>query len=263
MILRKTFWWFHARIRDICFVFSLATRSFSGTSKLLHFRFTRLVFGLRSSPAILGFVISHHIFWGSIALNTQRYIVDKVEQSLYVDNLVSGGSIVQEAFEAYKSSKWILQWGGFNLWEWNINSNTLREWSRRQSLAIVRNVVPSCDLMICIITTVLLLFLHGAASSWPLTSVILTSRLNPWCWCEAPAKVDLWMISIFELSFPIVIRSTMSRRESTSYTFWLCQLSLQSSRYRPLYFSCKILTIAKNLGLTSEQGWWSYYQYYY
>ena len=30
-------------------------------SEVTHFRFTRLVFGLRPSPAILGSVISHHL----------------------------------------------------------------------------------------------------------------------------------------------------------------------------------------------------------
>lgn len=49
-----------------------------------------------------------------------------MEQSLYVDDLVSGGATEQEAFEVYKSSKWILQRGGFNLRKWNTNSTALR-----------------------------------------------------------------------------------------------------------------------------------------
>jgi len=50
-----------------------------------------------------------------------------VEQSLYANDLVYGGATVQEAFEVYKSSKWILQQGGFDLRKWNTNSTTLRD----------------------------------------------------------------------------------------------------------------------------------------
>jgi len=54
---------------------------FQENSKLLHFRFTRLVFGLRPSP---GSVISHHLEKYS---SEHPRIVDKLEQSLYVDDL--------------------------------------------------------------------------------------------------------------------------------------------------------------------------------
>ena len=90
----------------LCFVW--LQDPFQETSKLLHFRFTRLVFGLRPSPAILGSVISYHL---EKYCSEHPWLVDKVEQSLYVDDLVSGGATVQEAFEVYKSSKWILQSG--------------------------------------------------------------------------------------------------------------------------------------------------------
>ena len=33
----------------------------NSASEVIHLRFTRLVFGLRSSPAVLGAVISHHL----------------------------------------------------------------------------------------------------------------------------------------------------------------------------------------------------------
>ena len=66
------------------------------SSKLLHFRFTRLVFGLRPSLAILGSVISHHL---EKYRSEHPRVVDKIEQSLYVDDLVSGGATVQDALK--------------------------------------------------------------------------------------------------------------------------------------------------------------------
>jgi len=41
--------------------------------------------------------------------------VEKIDQSLYVDDLVCGGAYVQEAFELYKAAKHIMYRGGFNL----------------------------------------------------------------------------------------------------------------------------------------------------
>ena len=62
-------------------------------SEVIQFKVTRLVFGLRPSP---GAVLSLHL---------EKYqaeyprIVDLVDQSLYIDDLVSGGANVHEAFE--------------------------------------------------------------------------------------------------------------------------------------------------------------------
>ena len=61
---------------------------FNEDSEITQYRFARLVFGLRPSPAVLGAVISLHI---------EKYhseyprIVNVIDQSLYVDDLVSGG----------------------------------------------------------------------------------------------------------------------------------------------------------------------------
>ena len=88
-------------------------------SEVVSYRFTRLVLGLHPSPAVLGAVIEQHI---------QKYhseypqIVDRIDHSLYIDDLVSGSANVSEAFELYKLSKHIMQRGGFNLRKWNSNS---------------------------------------------------------------------------------------------------------------------------------------------
>jgi len=88
-------------------------------SETVSYRFTRLVFGLRPSPAVLGSVVEQHV---------QKYrseypqIVDVIDHSLYIDDLVSGGANVSEAFTLYKVAKHIMQRGGFNLRKWNSNS---------------------------------------------------------------------------------------------------------------------------------------------
>ena len=56
--------------------------------KVSEFRFTRLMFGLRSSPAILGATINHLEFYKE----THPETVKTIKDSLYVDDLVSGAS---------------------------------------------------------------------------------------------------------------------------------------------------------------------------
>ena len=108
-------------------------------SEVIQFKFTRVVFGLRPSPAILGAVLSLHL---------EKYraeyprIVDLVNQSLYIDDLVSGGANVHEAFEVYKVTKHIMYRGGFNLRKWNSNSSDLLDRIRQCD----RDLVSSTDL---------------------------------------------------------------------------------------------------------------------
>jgi len=88
-------------------------------SEQIHFRFTRLVFGLRPSPAVLGSVISHH-------LNKfrQQYpdLISTIENSLYVDDLIAGAANVEDAYNLYKKARSIMAEGNFNLRKWNSNS---------------------------------------------------------------------------------------------------------------------------------------------
>ena len=111
---------------------------FKEDSEIIQFRFARLVFGLRPSPAILGAVISLHI---------EKYrseyprIVDLIDQSLYVDDLVSGGTDVHEAFDVYQTAKLIMYRGGFNLRKWHSNSLELLELIRQSE----NNLISSTD----------------------------------------------------------------------------------------------------------------------
>ena len=85
---------------------------FKPDSEVIHFRFARLVFGLRPSPAILGAVISHHL--NKYEHNDQG-IIKVIQDSFYVDDMVTGGSTIEQAFRIYRTAKKVMSEGGFNL----------------------------------------------------------------------------------------------------------------------------------------------------
>ena len=90
-------------------------------SDALELRFTRLVFGLRHSSAILGSVISHHL---DKYQSNHPEIIPSIKKSFYVDDLISGGNTVEQALRMYKVAKQAMLEGGFNLRKWNSNSRT-------------------------------------------------------------------------------------------------------------------------------------------
>ena len=94
-------------------------RSSDPRSNVQHFRFTRLVFGLRPSPAILGSVDTHHLAEYRL---TEPTLVSLVQNSLYVDDLVTGANTVNEAFDIYKGARRLMSNAGMNLRKWNSNS---------------------------------------------------------------------------------------------------------------------------------------------
>ena len=101
-------------------------------SEIVQLRFTRLVFGLRPSPAILASTIRHH-------LNTQLSeefkadLIEMLKNSLYVDDLVTGERSEAEALELYSKSRVIMQRGVFNLRKWRTNSRIVQETITDQS----------------------------------------------------------------------------------------------------------------------------------
>ena len=70
-------------------------------SPILQFRFSRVVFGLRPSPAILGTMILHHLDKYS---SKYSRLIDQIRSSLYVDDLVTGTDSVESAFQVYSVS---------------------------------------------------------------------------------------------------------------------------------------------------------------
>ena len=91
-------------------------------STVLHFRFTRVVFGLRPSPAILRAVILHHL---DKYVCSHPKLVEQIRTGLYVDDLVTGNDSVESAFQTYSISKQMMKEAGLNLRKWKTNSSEL------------------------------------------------------------------------------------------------------------------------------------------
>jgi len=77
-------------------------------SEFAQYRFTKLMFGLRPSPAMLGSVISHHL---SKYKSTNQTNTDIIQDSLYVDGLVCGANKIEKAFKIYQTGKTVLSEG--------------------------------------------------------------------------------------------------------------------------------------------------------
>ena len=94
----------------------------SDQPKIIVLRFTRVVFGVSSSPFLLNATISHHI---------EQYraqdpaFVEAFMRAVYVDDLNSGGNDDKSAYTLYKKSKLRLAEGGFNLRKFVTNSPEL------------------------------------------------------------------------------------------------------------------------------------------
>ena len=80
--------------------------------------------------AILGAVKAHHI-----RKYQDKYpeLVLSIEESLYVDDLITGADSVEDAFQLYKVAKSLMSEAGFNLRKCNSNSSSLLPmiWSRQ------------------------------------------------------------------------------------------------------------------------------------
>ncbi len=89
----------------------------------LTFRFTRVVFGVSSSPFLLNATIRHHLEKYS---SKHPDLVAKLLKSFYVDDLVTGASDEDQAYALHQASKQLLKEGGFNLRKFCSNSALLQ-----------------------------------------------------------------------------------------------------------------------------------------
>ena len=91
--------------------------------KIRPLRFTRVVFGVSSSPFLLNVTIRHHL---------ERYreshpdLIQLLLDSFYVDDLTAGADTEEEAHSVYAKAKRILKEGGFNLRKFRTNSPLLQ-----------------------------------------------------------------------------------------------------------------------------------------
>ena len=96
-----------------------------GLSEVVVYRFCRLVFGLKPSPAILGATIKHHL---SKYSTSEPKTTKVLENDLYVDDLATGTESEDNTIRLYNSAKEVMNKGGFNPRKWNSNSSRVRKY---------------------------------------------------------------------------------------------------------------------------------------
>ena len=111
--------------------------------KVAVFRFLRVVFGITSSPFLLNGTIRHHL---ERYVDFERSFVERFIEDLYVDDLTSGCSTVEEGVEIYNKGKSIMNDAGFNLRKWKTNDTKLQDIFDKKEGKLLDNVVPIDDI---------------------------------------------------------------------------------------------------------------------
>ena len=93
--------------------------AFADQLDIIELRFTRVVFGVSSSPFLLNATIRYHLEQYE---QTQPDLVKKLCRSIYVDDLIFGADDEDEAGQMFLQAKEILKDGGFNLRKFHSNS---------------------------------------------------------------------------------------------------------------------------------------------
>ncbi|XP_063549129.1 uncharacterized protein LOC134756230 [Cydia strobilella] len=83
---------------------------------LIQYRFTRVPFGIISSPFLLNATIKHHL------QNSEGNYTKQLANNIYVDNLLTGTESVDKALDLYKEAKDKFSKISMNLREWSSNS---------------------------------------------------------------------------------------------------------------------------------------------
>jgi len=99
------------------------------TRRVETLRFTRALFGLSSSQFLLGGVIKQHL---ENCRKAYPEIVNEIEKSLYVDDLINGGPTVEAAKQVKETSTEVFAQGGFTLHKWHSNAAELDALSANQ-----------------------------------------------------------------------------------------------------------------------------------
>ena len=90
--------------------------------QIAELRFTRVVFGVSSSPFLLNATIQHHVE----QVQTEPAVARKLRRAFYVDDVVTGAKDEADAYQLYRASKEIMKIGGFNLRKFCSNSSSLQ-----------------------------------------------------------------------------------------------------------------------------------------
>ena len=87
-------------------------------------RFKRVIFGVRSSPYLLNAILRHHL---SLFADTHPDLVQKLERSNYVNDIVTGATDEETTYLFYEQSKSIFRDGGFNHRKFVTNSSLVQQ----------------------------------------------------------------------------------------------------------------------------------------
>ena len=99
-------------------------------SKIRVMRFARVVLGVTASPFLLNATINFHL---ECKREKNETLVQKLQRSFYVDDLIFGAASEGEGYDLYLESKQLLHEGGFNLRKFTTNSPLLRVIERAES----------------------------------------------------------------------------------------------------------------------------------
>ena len=88
-------------------------------NNIQEYRFCRVPFGIISSPFLLAATLEYHLK----LFNT--LVAENIRKNIYVDNVITGSSTVENAISFYNEAKQIFQKAGMNLRDWAFNSKTV------------------------------------------------------------------------------------------------------------------------------------------
>ena len=93
-------------------------------SKIVVYRFCRVVFGLNASPFLLNATLRHHI---TRFAEVDPEFARKLIESFYVDDFVSGGGTSEEVQVLYGKTCTRMSEGGLKLRKWLTNDDEVRK----------------------------------------------------------------------------------------------------------------------------------------
>ncbi|KFM63037.1 hypothetical protein X975_02648, partial [Stegodyphus mimosarum] len=112
---------------------------------IISYKMTRATFGVTCSPFILACTIKHHI---DKYKNSNFKTFEMLNSNLYVDDLFSGATTVEEALNLSNEAVKILAEGGFNLRKFETNSLELKQKWLEEKLISLNNDTPCTSLKV-------------------------------------------------------------------------------------------------------------------
>ena len=90
-------------------------------------RFTRAIFGLGQSPFLLNGTVQEHLNTSKKVYPDKTVCIQEIEESLYVDDLVTGGTTIDEVMNLKETAIRIFGDAKFELHKWQSNNKALED----------------------------------------------------------------------------------------------------------------------------------------